>query len=107
MTLACSHIHVPRRLGLPTRQLVAVCDCLVKNVNGASPNVEIVETRLLPANARKDVVRQDSRVNLGHAVPNIDSMAHCHRPESSVGNVWPVGGRMKQHTTRHGHYCLY
>jgi hypothetical protein len=76
-----SHVHVALRSRLPSRDLLASRDSVIENVNRTTPHVQITELGLRPSSPCEDVDRGETVLLGGHTIPDIDSMADCHRPE--------------------------
>ena len=89
--------------GAPTRQLVPIRKAAIEHVDGATPNMDVLELRLSPARASKEVVRRDSGRLDGHMVPEVDCLLHRHRPQLGIGNLRPVNRGVKHHRASDRH----
>lgn len=102
MSLARANVHVSFGSWRPLWNLLTISNPLVKNIDWATPDMQVLELGLRPAGSGEDVERTEAGVERGHAVPDVDRMLDRHGPERGVRHFGPVDGRVEEHCSSNG-----
>ena len=97
---------LPLGARLPMWKLLAIGDLLVEDVDGTSPNMEVLELGVGPPSLGEDIVGAQTRGLVGHLVVQQDGMLYGHGPEPCVGDVRPMDGRVEHHGPCDAHHSL-
>ena len=89
--------------GSPTGKLLSIGNSLVKEVNRASPDMEILQAMCWLASSTEDVHGGEPILRVGDSVEEVHGIVHGVRPESGISHVRPVNGGMHHHGSGDGH----
>jgi hypothetical protein len=91
---------------LPAWNLLAICDGFIKDVDGASKNMHVVERIDGVSEPTEDVRRREAGVGIRNMVVQKDGMLHSHRPKLRISHIGPVNGSVQHHGPGNGHNSL-
>ena len=66
------------------RQLFAISDVFVQNIDGTTPHMKVVKFALFPLSFSEDVSGANAGVKAGHVVEKMNSMSHSHGPKRRI-----------------------
>ena len=98
-----AHVNHPFRSGLPARNLLSICYSLVKNINRAAPDMEVMEPLVLPMSPGENIKRTQSCGRIGGVIIEIDSILNCYRPKRRFCLVRPMNGSIEHHCSFYFH----
>ena len=79
---------------------------IVEDIDGTSPNVEVLKLGVGPPSLGEDILGAQTRGLIGHLVVQQDGMLYGQGPEPCVGDVQPVDGRVEHHGPCDAHHSL-
>ena len=103
MNRRCSHVNCMFGQGFPARQLFAISNVFVQNIDRTTPHMEIMEFALFPLSASEEIGRANASFGAWHVIEEIHSMLHSHQPKGRIRHIRPMNGSMQHHCSGHGH----
>ena len=80
---------------------------LFKTIDWAAPNMKVMELALLPSTFGKNVMWRYTSEFIRHVVMQENRVLDGHGPQTRIGNIGPMNGRMKHHCPGNCHDGLY
>ena len=84
-------------------QLLSIRHSLVNDIRWATPHVQMMQALLLPTRLGENVDRRQASLRIRQVIVEVDCIVYCHRPQTCVGNIWPMDGSMVHHGVRYAH----
>jgi len=101
-----TEIDMASGLGLPLGKLVTISNALVEDVDGATPDMEVMELVVGPALSGEQIIGRETIVLAGNMIVHKDGIVDGHRPQLRVSDFGPVDGSMEKESPGNGHHIL-